>query len=128
MSRYSEIQEKNSIKKQKDNETEENNDHYADVTNDDDYDEDDMKLMELKQRLELQVKPKSEVEESDRCRSCSNLAACVDIFEQKDGEEFDVAYKLKLIGGIAVRHLKSSLSIINRNNENIVVLIALYLY
>ncbi|KAH9639634.1 hypothetical protein HF086_010041 [Spodoptera exigua] len=98
MSRYSEIQEKNAIKKQKIEET----DNYADATNDDDF-EDDMKLLDLKQRLQLQVKPKFEEEDdSDRCRSCSNLTASIDIFEQKDDDGFDVAHKLKLIGGIEI--------------------------
>lgn len=96
MSRYSEIQEKHAIKKQKVQET---HDHFADV-NDDDY-EDDMKLLDLKQRLQLQVKPKFEVD-SDQCRSCAKLEACVDIFKQDD-EDLDVAYKLKIIGGIEVR-------------------------
>ncbi|XP_047031743.1 uncharacterized protein LOC124638734 [Helicoverpa zea] len=97
MSRYSEIREKHAIKKQA---IQDSQDHFADVTNDDDY-EDDMKLLDLKQKLE-QVKPKHEVDEHDRCRSCSNLEACVDIFEQKDDDGFDVAYKLKIIGGIEV--------------------------
>lgn len=101
MSRYSEIHEKHAIKKQKIRDVPETND-YADVTNDDDF-EDDMKLYDLKQKLELQVKPKLE-EESDRCRSCSILAACVDIFEQKDDDGFDVAHKLKLIAGVEVRY------------------------
>ncbi|KAJ8715204.1 hypothetical protein PYW08_005185 [Mythimna loreyi] len=100
MGRYSEIQEKKAIKKRKEQDIPETND-YADVTNDDDF-EDDMKLYDLKQKLELQVKPKSEVEESDRCRSCSILAPCVDIFEQKDDDGLDVAYKLKVIGGVEV--------------------------
>ena len=104
MSKFSEVKEKNSIKKQKIDDTHDNNDHYAEVTNDDDF-EDDMKLMDLKHRLELQVKPKFEVEESDRCRSCSNLAGSVDIFEQKDGDGYDLAHKLKLIGGVEVRYL-----------------------
>lgn len=98
MSRYSEIQEKKAIKKQKIEES----DHYADITNDDDF-EDDMKLLDLKQKMQLQVKPKFEEDDSDRCRSCSNLTASVNIFEQKDDDGFDVAHKLKLIGGIEVR-------------------------
>ncbi|XP_022822824.1 uncharacterized protein LOC111353858 [Spodoptera litura] len=99
MSRYSEIQEKNAIKKQKIEES----DHYADATNDDDF-EDDMKLLDLKQKLQLQVQPKFEEEDddSDRCRSCSNLTASINIFEQTDDDGFDVAHKLKLIGGIEV--------------------------
>ncbi|KAJ8712465.1 hypothetical protein PYW07_005307 [Mythimna separata] len=119
MSRYSEIQEKNAIKKQKiqdiPKETDIKTNDYADITNEtdithdaditndaDDDIEDDMKLYDLKQKLELQLKPKFEVEEADRCRSCSILATCVDIFEQKDDEGFDVAYKLKLIAGVEV--------------------------
>lgn len=98
MARYSEVQEKHAIKVQKIQDSLE----YADVTHDDDY-EDDMKLLDLKQRLQVQVKPKYEVDVGDQCRSCSNLDACIDIFEQKDDDGFDLAYKLKLIGGIEVR-------------------------
>lgn len=105
MARYTEVQEKHAIKVQKLQDTHE----YADVTHDDDY-EDDMKLLDLKQRLQMQVKPKYEVDVGDQCRSCSNLDACIDIFEQKDDDGVDLAYKLKLIGGIEVRSFKQIFS------------------
>ncbi|XP_028159756.1 uncharacterized protein LOC114352370 [Ostrinia furnacalis] len=69
--------------------------HYDDLP--DDY-EDDMKLFDLKQRL--QVKPK--YEETHSCRSCWNEEACVDIFAQPDGDGLDIASKLRTIGGVEV--------------------------
>ncbi|KAL0821947.1 hypothetical protein ABMA28_005338 [Loxostege sticticalis] len=71
-------------------------DHYDDGA-DDDY-EDDMKLFDLKQRLQL--KPK--YEEANSCRSCWNEEACINIFDQTDVEGFDIAYKLRTIGGVEV--------------------------
>lgn len=74
-------------------------DHYDDGA-DDDY-EDDMKLFDLKQRL--QVKPK--YEEANSCRSCWNEEACINIFDRPDVEGFDIAYKLRTIGGVEVIYI-----------------------
>ncbi|XP_075980707.1 uncharacterized protein LOC142979582 [Anticarsia gemmatalis] len=98
MIRYSEVREKHSIKKQKEEDT---TDHFGDVTHDDDF-EDDIKLTDLKKKLQLDVEPKFEIEISEQCRTCSNLDACVDIFEQRDDDGLDVAYKLKVIAGVEV--------------------------
>lgn len=59
--------------------------------------EDDMKLLDLKQLL--QVKPEREC--AALCRSCYNEPGCLNVF-QKDDDGVELAYKLKLIGGIQV--------------------------
>ncbi|XP_052755013.1 uncharacterized protein LOC113516178 [Galleria mellonella] len=83
------------VKKQKQEEQE----HYDDVAIDDDL-EDDMKLLELKQRL--QVRPKREAIDPNQCRTCYSEHGSVDIFEQRDDDDPDIAQKLRLIGGIEV--------------------------
>ncbi|XP_060804972.1 uncharacterized protein LOC106134226 [Amyelois transitella] len=60
--------------------------------------EDDMKLFDLKQRLQL--KPKLEVE--SQCRSCNAEEGCVNIFERAGEGGLDLADKLRLIAGIEV--------------------------
>lgn len=63
--------------------------------------EDDMKLFDLKQRLDL-VKPKFEALEASLCRTCSNEDGCVNLYNQTDDEGLDLAHKLRIIGGIEV--------------------------
>lgn len=70
--------------------------HEAKEANDGDF-EDDVKLYELKK---IAMEPKHEV--TNVCRSCSSDDGCVKIFEETDDEGLDVAYKLKVIGGIEV--------------------------
>ncbi|KAM3965681.1 LOW QUALITY PROTEIN: uncharacterized protein ACR2FA_000005 [Aphomia sociella] len=77
----------------------EEQENYEDIANDDDF-EDDMKLLDLKQRL--QVKPKYESVDLTQCRSCYSEHGSVDIFEERDDGDPDIAQKLKLIGGIYV--------------------------
>ncbi|RVE47324.1 hypothetical protein evm_008005 [Chilo suppressalis] len=61
--------------------------------------EDDMKLLDLKQRWRLE--PKYETD-AHHCRSCYNEQASVNIFEKVDAEGMDVACKLRVIGGIEI--------------------------
>lgn len=98
LSRYSDVRQKRSISNEKEDKS---HDHFDDVTHDDDFD-DDIKLTDLKKRLQLEVEPKFEFANSEQCRSCSNLEACVDIFEQRDDDGLNVAYKLKIIAQIEV--------------------------
>ncbi|KAJ0174513.1 hypothetical protein K1T71_009621 [Dendrolimus kikuchii] len=93
MKHYTEMYVK-PVKKQK----QEVNDDQYDIHDNDDY-EDDMKLFDLKQRLQL-VKPKYEVV-ANHCRCCAN-EGFVNIFDQTDENGCDVAYKLKTIAGIEV--------------------------
>ncbi|KAL4707887.1 hypothetical protein ACJJTC_010322 [Scirpophaga incertulas] len=65
----------------------------------DDECEDDIKLFDLKQRL--QVKPKVELEQN-QCRSCFGVEAYVNIFDQVDDDGIDIACKLKTIAGVEV--------------------------
>lgn len=95
MKHYTDIQFKPD-KKQKQEVNDE--DHY-DANDNDDF-EDDMKLFDLKQRLQL-VKPKYEVV-ANHCRCCTN-EGFVNIFDQTDENGGEVAYKLKVIAGIEVR-------------------------
>ncbi|CAH0725566.1 unnamed protein product, partial [Brenthis ino] len=92
MAKYTEVHESQALKEQKE-------DNYDDVIDDDI--EDDMKLFELKQRLSL-VKPKFEVLETNLCRSCSSEDGCVSIYNHLDNEGLDLAYKLRVIGGVEV--------------------------
>lgn len=85
-----EVRESEALKQQNDN-----------FDNDIDDVEDDMKLLDLKQRLSL-VKPKLEIE-NNVCRSCSSEQGCVSIYEQVDCDGLDLAHKLRVIGGIEVR-------------------------
>ncbi|XP_032519313.2 uncharacterized protein LOC116771543 isoform X1 [Danaus plexippus] len=71
--------------------------HEAKEANDGDF-EDDVKLYELKK---IAMEPKHEV--TNVCRSCSSDDGCVKIFEETDDEGLDVAYKLKVIGGIEIQ-------------------------
>lgn len=66
--------------------------------------EDDMKLFDLKQRLDL-VKPKFEALEANLCRTCFNEDGCVNLYQQTDDEGLDLAQKLRIIGGIEVSFL-----------------------
>lgn len=61
--------------------------------------EDDMKLFDLKRKLEVTF------EISKACRACADMEARVNIFEHKDDDGTDLASKLKLVGGIEVRTL-----------------------
>ncbi|XP_049875843.1 uncharacterized protein LOC126373663 [Pectinophora gossypiella] len=72
-----------------------------DCNDDNDFD-DDIKLFDLKQKLELQVKPKLEYLEANQCRSCSNDEGCVNIFDQKDDDGLDLAHKLRIVGDVQV--------------------------
>lgn len=76
---------------------------YYDMGNDDC--EDDMKLYELKQKMELDLKPNYELG-AKQCRACAELGQCVDIFQQKDDDGLDAASKLLIICGIEVSMAK----------------------
>ncbi|XP_013179939.1 PREDICTED: uncharacterized protein LOC106126702 [Papilio xuthus] len=76
--------------------------------------EDDMKLLDLKQLL--QVKPEREC--AGQCRSCFNEPGCVNVFQEKDEDGVELAYKLKLIGGIQVNQSDSLPSQICLNCAN----------
>lgn len=69
----------------------------VDVTND--Y-EDDIKLFDLKKKL--QTKTKFEVLEANSCRACGNEEGCVNLFEPYDENGLDLGSKLHIIGGIEV--------------------------
>lgn len=84
------------------------NDNCNDTLDDNDY-EDDMKLFDLKQKLELQVKPKFEFLDANQCRSCSNEEGCVNIFEHVDEGGNVLAEKLRLIGDVKVSFKRISL-------------------
>ncbi|CAB3234273.1 unnamed protein product [Arctia plantaginis] len=101
LSRYAEVRDKHSMKEQKE---EDSHDHFDDGTHDDEF-EDDIKLMDLKKRLQFDVEPKFEFENGEQCRSCSSSEASVDIFEQRDDDGLDLAHKLKIIAGIEVDKL-----------------------
>ncbi|KAJ2945771.1 hypothetical protein O0L34_g613 [Tuta absoluta] len=78
--------------------------YYDDDNNDnrdDDY-EDDIKLFDLKQKMEREVKPKFEYLEANQCRSCSSEEGCVKIYEQKDEDGLNLADKLRIIGDVKV--------------------------
>lgn len=75
---------------------------FNDYDDNDDY-EDDMKLFDLKQKLELKPKNEESFETGPACRACADMEARVDIFDHKDDEGTDLAAKLKLLGGIEVR-------------------------
>ncbi|CAH2093128.1 unnamed protein product [Euphydryas editha] len=93
ISKYLETHEKHTIKEQQE-------DNFEELPLDDDI-EDDMKLFDLKQRLDL-VKPKFEALETNFCRSCSNEDGCISIYNQTDDEGLDLAQKLRIIGGIEI--------------------------
>ncbi|XP_030025991.2 uncharacterized protein LOC115444372 [Manduca sexta] len=96
MARYIEMQDKKPVKKQKREII-----HSDDGDGNDDY-EDDMKLFDIKRQMEAQVKPKCEYEDANQCRACYSEDGCVDIFSEKDEDDIDVAYKLRVVGGIQV--------------------------
>ncbi|KAI5638462.1 zinc-finger associated domain (zf-AD) domain-containing protein [Phthorimaea operculella] len=75
--------------------------YYDDDNRDDDY-EDDIKLFDLKQKMEREVKPKFEYLEANQCRSCSSEEGCVNIYDQKDDEGLNLAEKLRIIGDVKV--------------------------
>lgn len=72
---------------------------FDDTGNDDC--EDDMKLFDLKQKMELDLKPSCEFLDK-QCRACAGVGDCVDIFEHKDDEGIDVASKMLIICGVEV--------------------------
>lgn len=96
MSRYVEIQEKKPVLKRK---LVTSHSDDGELGHDDEF-EDDMKLFDLKQKL--QVKPKFECDETNRCRSCYTVDGSVDVFGEKDDDGVELSYKLKVIGGIEV--------------------------
>lgn len=95
LQRYTEAQVKPAVK----HKMEINDDHHFGDGNDDDY-EDDMKLFDLKQKLQL-IKPKCEIS-SNNCRCCGNEDGYVSIFEQNGDDGVDIACKLKIIGDIEI--------------------------
>ncbi|XP_041982366.1 uncharacterized protein LOC121735577 [Aricia agestis] len=72
---------------------------------DDDFDgvdnDDDMKLLDLKEKWSTHstVRPKHE---PSLCRACSSEEGCVSIFDERDDDGVDLAIKLKVVGGIEV--------------------------
>ncbi|XP_047992189.1 uncharacterized protein LOC125230934 [Leguminivora glycinivorella] len=95
MAQYEVLKSKPNIKQQKDDhyDHEDQVDHIDQVDHDNDF-EDDIKLLDLKQRLN----PKIEVTEK-QCRSCFGTGACIDL-HRTDEEGVDLASKLRVIGGI----------------------------
>lgn len=69
-----------------------------DAMDDNDF-EDDMKLFDLKQKLELQVKPKFEYLQ---CRSCSLEEGFVNLYQHVDETGIVLAEKLRVIADIKV--------------------------
>lgn len=92
MARFDDIREKRPINKHKEEIHSDEGDHNVDDH------EDDIKLFDLKRRLEF--KPKNEF--GNHCRACLTEDGSVDIYERKDDNGFDLAFKLKAVGGIEV--------------------------
>lgn len=71
--------------------------------NGDDY-EDDIRLYDLKKKLESGLK--NEIIEENSCRACATEDGVVNLFESVDDSGFDLASKMKLIGGVEVTNFQ----------------------
>lgn len=74
--------------------------------------EDDMKLIDLKEKIELKPKEECEV----KCRACAGAGAdYADMYDTRDDDGTDLATKLKLVAGIEVRHFDICILAVNED-------------
>ncbi|CAG9112221.1 unnamed protein product [Plutella xylostella] len=75
-------------------------DHFDDAAVVDDDFDDDLKLFDLKKKLEL--KPKTEVPDVSSCRACNVEEGSYHVFEACDDEGVSLAHKLRVIAGVEI--------------------------